>query len=250
MHCPDCSRPMMVVTIGTVPPVKLDACSYCGGVWTDQSEVNFFKESDLVALGIPPKHIHSVKTPIARLCPKDETPLSRFRGESVPENVTIFHCDTCGGAWFPAGNIRKFKQAQRAKLSYFKTWQLPLPSAYAILLPVLLVLIITGGIVVTVRSIQEQQQLESQAKGLVGKPVVRTISPTEVFISFTTQKPVTTSLAYWSTSNEKKTITISNKPQTIHAVRLSDLSSNTTYSYQIILETITTEVYTFTTQKN
>lgn len=237
---------MMVVTLGTSPPVKLDACSYCGGVWTDQSEANFINQSDLAALPHAAKRI----TPAFRLCPKDHTPLTRFFAESIPEHVSVYRCETCGGNWFPADNLRIFKRAQNAKLSFFKTWHTPLTSAYAILLPVILIFIITGGMIITVRSIQEQQQLESQAKGLIGKPIVRNISSTEVFINFTTQKPVSTSLTYWNTSNEKKTITISNIPQTIHAVRLSDLSGNTTYSYQITLETTATEVYTFTTQKN
>ncbi len=246
---------MFVVTLGTKPPVRLDACSYCGGVWTDQSEANFFKESDLVAIGIPPKHIHSVKTPASRLCPKDSTVLDRFRGESVPEGVMVFHCATCGGSWFPAGNIRKFKRAQSVKLAFFKTWHLPLPSTYAILLPVFLILIITGSIVVTVRSIQEQQQLESQARGLISKPVVRNVSSSEVFISFTTQKPLATSLTYWNriTPTEKKTVTVSTRPQTVHIIRLSGLSPTINYMYQITLGTVpltSTEVFIFTTGEN
>ncbi len=246
MFCPDCQHEMMIVTLGTTPPVKLNTCSYCGGVWTDQSETNFINQSDLAAL--THESVRLVKPLASRLCPKDHTTLVRFRGESIPDYISVYRCDTCGGNWFPNGNLRKFKKAQSTKLSFFKTWHIPLPSAYAILLPVFLTMIITGGLIITVRSIQDQQQLESQAKGLVGKPVVRSVSPTEVFISFTTQKPVTTSLTYWNRVTPKKTVSVTIQPKTTHTIRLSDLSFNTIYSYQITLETITTEVFTFTTK--
>lgn len=243
MSCPDCEREMVIVALGTSPPVRLDACSSCGGVWTDQSEANFIQKSDLAAL----PHTTQTVTPTSRLCPKDQTPLTRFFAESIPEHVAIYQCETCGGNWFPAGNLQKFKKAQSAKLSFFKTWRIPLTSAYAILLPVLLLFIITGGLFITVRSIQEEQQIESQASGLIGKPVVRSISPTEVFISFTTQKPVTSSISYWITSVDKKTIPISSTPQTTNIARLSNLSKDAHYFYQITLGTVTTEVFTFNT---
>lgn len=252
MQCPDCSHEMDNVTLGTNPPIQLDVCSYCGGIWTDQGEANFFKESDLMAIGIPPRHVHQVKTPSYRSCPKDATPLTRFRGESVPEGIVVYRCETCGGSWFPTGQLVKFKRAQRAKLRFFKTWHLPIASAYAILLPIFLIFIITGGLIVTVRSIQEQQQLESQAKSLVGKPVVRAASPNDVFISFTTQGPVGTSLTYWKDTapEEKITRTVNSQPQTTHSVHLFDLSANTPYVYQITLRTtqpVTTEEFRFTT---
>lgn len=240
MHCPDCSREMMVVTLGTTPPVKLDVCEFCGGVWTDQSEANFIQKSDLAALPLATQ----TTTPTERYCPKDHTTLVRFFAESIPEHVAIYRCETCGGNWFPAGNLQKFKKAQSAKLSFFKTWRIPLSSAYAILLPVLLFFIITGGLFITVKSIQQQQQLESQAATLVRKPVVRSISPTEVFISFTTKKPVTASITYWKSSLDKKTVVVSAQPQNLHTIRLTKLSPNSTYFYQIF-----TEIFSFKTEK-
>ena len=234
---------MMVITLGTTPRVKLDVCSYCGGVWTDQSETNFLQQSDLAAL---PHTGNTIRNPNSRICPKDQTVLVRFRSESVPDDVIVFRCETCGGNWFPNGNLKRFKRAQSVKLSFFKTWHIPLPSAYAILLPIFLIVIITGGLFITVKSIQEQQQLESQARGLVGKPVVRDISQTEVFISFTTQKPAKTTLTYWSAV--KKIVSVSTEPKTTHTIRLTGLIPNTDYSYQIMVDSTPTEIFTFMTK--
>lgn len=252
MHCPDCGSVLITVTLGTEPPIKLDVCSSCSGVWTDQGETNFFKVSDLANVALPGTP-HRVPAPQDRYCPKDHTPLSRNKGENIPEDVVVFHCSSCGGNWFPTGQLKHFKEAQRVKLSFFKTWHIPISSPAAILLPVLLLMIITGSIVVTVISIQQQIQTESQAKSLVGKPVVRNISPTEVFISFTTNAPVATSLIYWQATLQapvRQKIAVSAVAQTTHTVRISNLLPGTTYQYQITLsgaQPITTEEFTFTT---
>ncbi len=246
---------MTTVTLGTEPPIGLDVCTYCGGVWTDQGETNFFREADLSTIGIPPNQVKKIIPPKTRYCPKDATQLTRITGENIPGYVTVFHCPSCGGNWFPAGELKHFKHAQRVKLAFFKTWHIPVASPTAILLPIILLLIITGSIFVTVTSIQQQLQTESQAKALVGKPVVRTISSTQVFISFTTNSPIATSLIYWQTKapTYRQKVSVSTAPQTIHTVRLSNLLPGTSYQYQIALEGVqptTTEIFAFSTIKD
>ncbi len=248
MHCPDCGSVLITLSLGMEPPVTLDVCSWCGGVWTDQGETNFFQAPDLSQVSLP-RFPRRVPQPKERYCPKDHSRLARIKGESIPEDVAVFHCSSCGGNWFPAGELKRFKRAQRIKLSFFKTWHIPVASPAAILLPVVLLLIITGSIFVTVTSIQNQLQTESQAKALMGKPVVRNISPTEVFISFTTQRSISTSLTYWTTEVNKKTAVVNLQPQIIHTIRLSGLSPDTNYFYQITAESMSSEVFGFKTLK-
>ncbi len=252
MKCPDCLREMTRVTLGRETRIELDSCDHCGGTWTDQSEINFVSLSDLTDVGIPPKRLRPVTPPKNRSCPKDGTLLTRFRADSVPEHIGLFHCETCGGNWFPKDTIREFKKAQAAKVSFLKSWHIPLASAYAVLIPFFLVLIITGGMIVTVQSIQKEQLLESRAGPMLSVPTVRNILDGEVFIDFTTLQPQTSHIRYWPAGNIALTrsVPVSTTSKTLHTIRLTGLTAKTTYFYTILVgaENRESNVYSFTTQ--
>ena len=249
MLCPECSHPLSAVILKTdTHDVTLDYCNYCGGVWSDQGEINFVKLKDL-----PQLHVVLPKTSIPpsqqfNLCPKDRTQLIVHRAESVPLDLIIFHCPICEGTWFPEGALEKFKQAQEVKINYFKTWKIPLPSIHAVLLPVLLLLLISGGLVATLYGLKQNGEVRTKAHEIISPPYVLPQPQQQVLISFNTQTAATTKVSYWLEPNQPTTIWISQVPQITHSVLLKDLIPNRTYYYQIFVvepTPITSVMYSF-----
>lgn len=236
MFCPECNHKLRAVTIaGKSGSLILDYCSRCGGIWTDHAETNFFESKDLkrVEKLLPKKRPLNLKGPMA--CPHDKTKLEDLEHESVPYGVTVRHCPKCSGNWFPNNQLQKFKKAQKVKVNYFKVWNIPLHSIYAVLLPVLVVAILTAGLIggiIGMRSRQDQQILADDA---ISTPSVVTISETEVMIVFMTQKEALSSITYWVVGEEKTTLPVSNNPQNTHNIRLKDLKPATTYSYYVTI---------------
>ena len=79
----------------------------------------------------------------------------------------------CGGIFFPEGTITQFKDAQEIKINYFKTWKIPLHSIYAILLPLLLIIILGSGLIATLFGIQRGSDVRIKAKETVSKPLLQ-----------------------------------------------------------------------------
>ena len=257
MFCPDCNHNLTPVTI----PVKgstviLDYCGYCGGVWTDHAETNFFNLKDMQTLHNVLPHAPKKALAGSHKCPHDNRELTRLEHESTPLGVSVFHCATCGGNWFPYGQLQRFKKAQRAKLDYLKIWNIPLHSMYAVLLPLLVLAVLSTGMLGAVIGIRRQQNLQSQAHDIIGKPIViKGSTPTEVLISFTTSTDNRSSIVYWSNPIAQKTANISIQEQKSHMIKLTGLQPKTTYFYTISVESsvsgrtkLTSPLYSFATQ--
>lgn len=253
MKCPECGNGLTAVVLKTeLGNVELDYCAQCAGVWADQGEVNFIKPKELEPLRrlFPASPLRS--TIQYHLCPRDQNTLEIFKGESIPIELEVFRCPHCSGFWFPQGNLFGFKSAQKAKLDYFKQWRIPLPSIYAILLPLFLLTVIGGGVLATVIGIKQGTELRTQAKSLMSKPLVFFPQRGDVVISFTTEKPAIATVKYWLTPDVVSDIVVSNAPQKVHMVTLKNLEVGKTYSYQVIItdpESIVSPIYQFTVRE-
>lgn len=252
MLCPECNATLSPIQLTTATGnVVLDYCATCGGIWSDQGEINFVKLKDLGPLSrlLPQKPQHP--TIQYHLCPKDRNTLELFKGESVPADISIFRCQVCGGIFFPEGTLPNFKHAQESKINYFKSWKIPLHSVYAILLPLLLILVLGGGLLATIVSVQRGTDIRSKAKEAVSKPLVLSPAASEILISFTTITPSITKIKYWIKPDVVTEAWVSPAPDTVHTVRLKYLEENQSYSYQLIVtepNPYESPVYLFTTK--
>lgn len=250
MFCPDCNQKLLPLTLKTdTGNITIDYCASCGGVWADQGEVNFIKEKDLGSLkSVLPLDYIPVLNP-SHFCPRDREKLTLFKSESVPQNLEIYRCQKCSGIWFPQNSFLTFKEAQATKLDYFKKWNIPLHSIYAILLPVLLIAVMTGGIAATLIGLKDGTDTRTRAKDVLSEPLVVSPEDGQVLISFSTYKEATTKIKYWLNPNEVTEIWASATPQTTHTVILKNLETGKAYSYQIMIvdpEPLTTPIYVFT----
>lgn len=252
MLCPECNHNLFPVTIkNRTGAINLDYCDICGGVWSDQNEVNFLEFKDLTPLEavLPKAPTHSGIS--YHLCPKDRATLELYRGESVPQDVNIFRCPTCRGIFFPDRSLVVFKQAQASKISYFKLWKIPLHSVYAILLPLLLVAVIGGGLIATLLGVRQGTDVRTRAKDIISKPLVLSPKENEIFISFTTQVPSVTKIKYWIQPDVITEVWVSTTPKTNHTVHLKQLELNESYSYQFEIvepESLSSPIYLFSTE--
>lgn len=251
MLCPECNRPLLPVTINSdTLSMVLDYCAHCGSVWSDPGEVNFLELKDLSPLIrlLPDKPIH-MSLP-QHVCPRDRHQLVHFQGESIPAHMDIFRCPKCTGIWFPHSTLFAFKKAQDAKLNYFKLWNIPLSSIYAILLPALLLIIIGGSLVATLSGVQKNTDVRIRAEQPISKPLILTPGNDEVLISFSTQKPAITKIKYWLRQDITTEEWVSPGIKSTHTLQLHHLEEGKAYSFQIIIVNagtpIVSPVYHFT----
>ena len=152
MKCPDCSNRLSDMMIkGNI----VHRCFRCGGFWTDSRTANFLTSRDLIhlrRLSVDPVWLKGGKG----VCPLDGTMLTRYRGESVPQNLAVMHCIRCGKWWFPRDGFIDYKPAVEAKLNYFRLWGKDTDLG-EIILPMVMVIILTAGAVAGVMLVREKQ---------------------------------------------------------------------------------------------
>lgn len=252
MLCPECNHQLQGATVKTnTGDVVLDYCGACGGIWSDHGEINFVTQRQLGILEdiVPKKPLHTAGLP--PICPRDRTVLSLFTAESIPRDMTVYRCSKCQGMWFPKESLFKLKAAQEVKLAYFKQWRIPLHSIYAILLPLLVIVILGGSLFATLVGVQKDTDLRSRASDILSQPLVIAPVGGEVIISFSTLEPTRTKIKYWIQPDEIMEIWISATPQKVHTVKLKNLDPAKSYSYQIKLldpTEVESEIYFFVPQ--
>ncbi len=136
MNCPNCSQDLQSAkassTLGRA--LVLDQCLSCGGIWFDRWEL--YQTSDGAIDTLDPVNVETLRlpTPISDKpfqCPKCSAVLSRFIDPLLPPDAHILRCPSCQGLWLNRGELRRFKEFQKGKLSS-RPKPLP-PEAVAIL---------------------------------------------------------------------------------------------------------------------
>ena len=167
MRCPDCGA-----RLGELKLPRGDfayRCSRCGGFWIDSWAVNRLEGRWLATMrriSIDPLWLKGGKGE----CPQDGLMLTRFRSESVPENVEIKRCIRCGKWWFPRDNLFEYKQAVEAKLRYFQLWGKTIDFE-AVALPILVLVILLLGLYVGVKLILLHPEVLIRAKELINSKI-------------------------------------------------------------------------------
>lgn len=139
-------------------------CPSCFGHWLSGFDANYIKNIDIPDLaGLHP----AVQGATLRYCPQCRKTLVRDTDENIPPDVVVFRCPDSHGYFFPAGELRKFKEAQEVKISYHKHWQVPLSSVASALLMSLFGLVLSAGLVLGVIEGQKQQIITSQAEEII-----------------------------------------------------------------------------------
>ncbi len=250
MDCPQCHLPLSAIEIETSDghTHSIEECLNCGGHFIDPYLANFLtiETARNIDSILPKTHAVSSATPI---CPKCGQNMPGIRDDSVPQTVTVFSCPNHHGDFFPKEQLYLFKEAQQSKIYYHKLWGIPLKSAFAVLLPILVIFSLATLLPSILEQVNTPQEARVKASEILTPPLITPISSTQILISFSTQKPAKTSIIF--TLGLDKTFTVSPELATTHLVSVEGLSPGTLYKYVITIDSsgkpMTTSEYTFST---
>jgi hypothetical protein len=250
MTCPHCSSPLSSISLDTTDgqTQTINECLNCGGHFLPPYLANFLSTETA-------KNVDSVlpksKTVPATgpVCPKCGQTMSSIKDDSVPETVTVFTCPNNHGDFFPKGQLLSFKKAQQAKIYYHKLWGIPLKSAFAVIIPLVIVFTAIAVIPTVVKQFGLSQESRVKAGDILTAPSITPVSNTQVLISFSTKSPAIAQIRF--TEGLNQTFTISQVAQSSHLLGVDGLAPGTLYKYVIILnikgKLTTTDEYTFAT---
>lgn len=250
MTCPHCHSSLSSITIDTVDgqTQSIDECLNCGGHFLSPYMANFLSVETA-------KNIDSVlpksKTVPAThpICPKCNQAMSSIKDDSVPETVTVFTCPNNHGDFFPKGQLLSFKKAQQAKIYYHKLWGIPLKSAFAVIIPLVIIFTAITALPTIIKQLDVSQESRVKAGDILTAPLITPVSDTQILISFSTKNPAIASVRF--TEGLNQSFDISQTPQTNHLLSVNELISGTLYKYVIVLnikgKLTTTDEYTFAT---
>lgn len=234
--CPKCGHVLSTKTVKTASSgtLDVDVCENCGGVYFDRGEVNRISKGD--AIKLVKGQDHDISSKGTNRCPKCGASLERYWGEAVPSDVYVLRCPDCSGTWFTKEELTKFKTAQVSKIDYFRTWKIPLSSLSSVLIPVALLIVLTGTILISVSQVQKSQYTQSLAKEILTAPsVINGTDGKSVTIVFTTRKNAKTELLIngYQGYVGVTTLPISADPKETHQITLHDLDPGQIYFYRI-----------------
>lgn len=238
LNCPDCGGVLVLMEekLAGGRKIKIQYCFACGGYWCDHWAANDLDYEQFLELSgkLPIFDKKNVFGGDGR-CPHCFAALQVLSAESVPLNLSVKYCPQCRGNWFPQGEFKKFKFAQKTKLDYFKTWNIPLASIYQVLLPVLVLAIIGISIPYSVNLVKRNSENRTLASDYIKKVNVISVNHKDAVISFFTTEPAAAEIEYGQNLflNTKRTISVD--PQTFHKITLEGLIIGDKYYYRIIL---------------
>lgn len=255
LKCPRCFHSLTPLTIKTNENGKIDIdhCYFCGGVWLDHFEINRIPGNlpQLKVKSLSDDEISKIKSQF--LCPRDNSKLKSIRADSIPSNVEVLTCEKCSGNFLTSKALKRLKKAQKIKLNYFKTWNIPLPQLSAVMIPAIVLFAVTAGIFITVKYTKDQQEVRIKAKELIGEPTITVDADNSVLITFSTSIPVTSSISYRQiTDKEEHIIPVSTAKASNHFILIRNLPSAKTYILKILIhdsdnQVITSNAYSFIT---
>lgn len=137
-------------------------CPNCHGHWLSAFDANYISSLDLSDDTL------AGCNPVGNfICPQCRKSLERTAGDNVPPDVLAYHCPDNHGYFFPAGELKKFKEAQEVKLSYHKQWHVPLSSVASAMLMTLFGLLVSVGLVTGTLEGKRQESARVQAEGII-----------------------------------------------------------------------------------
>ncbi len=162
MRCPDCAAALSGMPLsGPVGVTRAFRCSRCGGWWVEH---NFVNEVSYVALlkfprsGIDSRWMSSKGSS----CPIDNTPMTTYHGEAVPENVSAKRCPRCNWWWFPTDDFYRYKEAFEAKINYMRLWG-SRANVTGLMLPLAMIVVLLAGLVIGLYLVDRQQKVSVPA---------------------------------------------------------------------------------------
>lgn len=250
MTCPLCQSDLSSIEIETLDgqTANIDECLNCGGHFLPPFLANFISQNTAKNIDSVLSKVTSVPTH-SPTCPQCHQEMPSIKDDTVPNNVTVFKCPNNHGDFYPQGQLLQFKKAQDAKINYHKLWGIPLKSAFAVIIPLLIVFTAVTVIPNLINQMKYSQESRVKATDILTQPLITQISTSQILISFSTKNPAKTKITF--TKGFTQTVVVSSENDTNHILSVENLAPQTTYNYYITLDQngkiTTTNEYTFST---
>jgi len=163
MRCPDCGLRLTEMRLSGGKFCY--RCNRCGGFGLDSWTANRIEGSmlkNMRRISIDPVWLKGGKG----ICPLDKTYLTRYMGESIPEDVTVYRCIRCGKWWWPGDSLFRYKPAAEAKLRYYKLWGLK-GDLQTLAIPILVLIILLCGLYVGVNLVAVFPEVIARAREII-----------------------------------------------------------------------------------
>lgn len=230
MSCPNCSESMKSSQIDNQ---YVSHCSSCGCTFFEENAINRITYDS--ARTLSQDRYRRFISPKDKRCPRDFSPFAPVSNtEAVPPYITLFICPSCSGVLVYPDDLLKFKKAQGTKIDYYKTWGKPFASLQAILI-VFFIFVLSISSYLTINTLQNRASYKSEASDLF-KTLSIIKSGHYILIGFRTNTPLKSQIVLINNKTEKQIIrTISQDPQRVHEIILTEVDLSDNISYRIIL---------------
>jgi Zn-finger nucleic acid-binding protein len=229
MLCPNCNEEMHEVNHDDQNVLH---CKNCGGTFFAQNGIN--RISPHTAEILSKDKITTIVHGKPKICPHDNLFMTPLQEESIPNHITLYACPKCQGVFTYPEDLVAFKNAQRAKVDFFKLWNIPLPSVQAVL--VLGIFAVIGlTFIATASNIRNPLTTASSAQDIISNISFST-SGRYLFMSFKTSRRYTANLILLDGSNKTiLTQKMDNGLTTIHFATISNVDLHQSLYYQVML---------------
>lgn len=230
MSCPNCNS---LMTVGSHNNQTVLHCENCGGTFFEENGINRISTHDAQILS-EQKETDEVSGN-DKHCMKDGTIMKVLHNsENIPDDVTLLQCKECKSIFVFADDLIRFKQAQEAKLNYFKSWHIPLPSISSVVVMSFVALI---AATIFSKSFFQSNTIGTTQAHDIFKKVYVSKSGQYIFVSFTTQIPVNSEVILRDLTTGK-TIkkTGATSFSTTHYITTGDLNTNDIIFYTIVVK--------------
>jgi hypothetical protein len=207
-------------------------CSECGSNFLEENQLNRLTITEAVDLAhekVDDRDYLQIK-----LCPRDSLPLRRLSEDSIPAFITILRCDKCHGVFLTAKDLMIFKKAQHAKVAFYKTWQIPLPSLTSVLV-YSFALTFAFATFTFMQNFYQKNATPTQAESIVRNVhVVKNQAITTIY--FTTDKDYSSSIIFYKDSQPIEKGIISSIPTQAHIAKITTIQPDSTITFKIFLK--------------
>jgi len=202
-------------------PITYHICLGCLGHWIEPFDANY------LPISVLPDDTTKPESTMSFRCPECQEPLERAQTQAMSPDVLAWHCTAGHGYFFPRGNLRKFRMAQDARVTYHKLWQIPTPPIQSVLLTsVILFMLVTSGVLLA--QMRERQMSSSQAQTIIASRQV-IISNGTVAIFVQTSTPTSLSLTIEALGIDSL---MQSRDGLIHEILVKDVTPGT-YMYTL-----------------
>ena len=185
MKCVDCQGELTKISITGVD--ESWRCGNCGGIQVAGWVINKLAEKG--ELGIDRIDSKPETGDHKYACLTDGEKMVREESEELPVGVAIYKCEKCKNRWLPGNSVFDLAEAFKVKNEYQQRWK-KRSSWIGFVLPVVLTVVLTVGLVGAVAGIGQRLGIGTRAATVVGRVSVLYSQEGKAEVRFRSAEPV------------------------------------------------------------